>query len=175
MISAIGQARHSSVEVIILTIILKGVFYIVRPSLKPSLPLCLLLQMLDLGERLIKAGVLYADDTPVEKMREERMDGIESQRRNRTVEENLAMFKEMQAGSEEGLKNCLRFKLDMQAGNKALRDPVAFRCNLTSHWRTGDKYKVRSRTDGQGPHNYIVFFGGAGGEGTNRRLVLSTT
>lgn len=100
------------------------------------------LQMLDLGERLIKAGVLYADDTPVEKMREERMDGIESKRRNRSVDENLAMFKEMQAGTEAGLKNCLRFKLDMQAGNKALRDPVAFRCNLTSHWRTGDKYKV---------------------------------
>eukprot|EP00878_Enallax_costatus_P010415 GHUV01010871.1.p1 GENE.GHUV01010871.1~~GHUV01010871.1.p1 ORF type:complete len:501 (+),score=123.71 GHUV01010871.1:69-1571(+) len=99
-------------------------------------------QMLDLGERLIEAGVLYADDTPVEQMREERMHGIDSKRRNRTPEETLAIFKEMQAGTEEGLKNCLRFKLDMQAPNKALRDPVAFRCNLTSHWRTGDKYKV---------------------------------
>uniref|UniRef100_A0A383W857 glutamate--tRNA ligase n=1 Tax=Tetradesmus obliquus TaxID=3088 RepID=A0A383W857_TETOB len=99
-------------------------------------------QMLDLGERLIKAGVLYADDTPVDQMREERMHGIESKRRGRSPEETLAMFKEMQAGSEEGLKNCLRFKLDMQAGNKALRDPVAFRCNLTHHWRTGHTYKV---------------------------------
>lgn len=104
------------------------------------------LQMLDLGERLIKVGVLYADDTPVDQMREERMHGIDSKRRNRTPEETMGLFREMQAGTEQGLKNCLRFKLDMQAPNKALRDPVAFRCNLTSHWRTGDKYKVCSRT-----------------------------
>lgn len=42
-----------------------------------------------------------------------------------------------------GLKNCMRVKLDMSAANKALRDPVAFRCNLTHHWRTGHTYKVR--------------------------------
>jgi hypothetical protein len=33
----------------------------------------------------------------------------------------------------------------MQAGNKALRDPVAFRCNLQHHWRTGHTYKVSSK------------------------------
>eukprot|EP00775_Hariotina_reticulata_P007441 gene7441-7651_t len=99
-------------------------------------------QMLDLGERLIKAGVLYADNTPVEQMREERMHGIESKHRNRPVQQSLDIFKEMQEGSEVGLANCLRFKLDMAAGNKALRDPVAFRCNLTHHWRTGHQYKV---------------------------------
>ncbi|KAF8056743.1 glutamate--tRNA ligase [Scenedesmus sp. PABB004] len=99
-------------------------------------------QMLELGERLIKAGVLYADDTPVEQMREERMHGVESRCRGRSAEESLALFRAMQAGSEEGLRNCLRFRLDMAAGNKALRDPVAFRCNLTHHWRTGETYKV---------------------------------
>lgn len=36
----------------------------------------------------------------------------------------------------------MRVKLDMTAGNKALRDPVMFRCNLTHHWRTGTEYKV---------------------------------
>jgi glutamyl-tRNA synthetase len=44
------------------------------------------------------------------------MDGIESQCRNRSVEENLRLWGEMQAGSEEGLKNCIRIKLDMQVG-----------------------------------------------------------
>ena len=43
-----------------------------------------------------------------------------------------------------GLKNCMRIKLDMSAANKALRDPVAFRCNLTHHWRTEHTYKVGS-------------------------------
>jgi len=36
----------------------------------------------------------------------------------------------------------MRIKLDMSAANKALRDPVAFRCNLTHHWRTEHTYKV---------------------------------
>ncbi|EIE22615.1 glutamyl-tRNA synthetase, putative [Coccomyxa subellipsoidea C-169] len=101
-------------------------------------------QMLDLAERLIKAGILYADDTPVEQMRAERMEGIESQRRNRSVDETLAVWKEMVQGTPEGRKNCIRFKIDMKENNAALRDPVAFRCNDTPHWRTGTKYKART-------------------------------
>ncbi|PSC73885.1 glutamyl-tRNA synthetase [Micractinium conductrix] len=98
-------------------------------------------QLKECGERLIKAGHLYADDTPMEQMREERMVGTESRRRGRSVEENLRLWGEMFAASEEGLKNCMRIKLDMSAANKALRDPVCFRCNLTHHWRTGHEYK----------------------------------
>ncbi len=71
-------------------------------------------QLLELGEKLIKAGVLYADDTPVEQMRDERMKGIESTCRNRTVEENLRIWEEMKAGSEVGLTNAMRFKIDMK-------------------------------------------------------------
>jgi glutamyl-tRNA synthetase len=70
------------------------------------------------------------------------MHGVDSKCRNRSPAESLATFKEMQEGTEKGLTNCLRFKLDMQNPNKALRDPVAFRCNLTPHWRTGQQYKV---------------------------------
>ena len=73
---------------------------------------------------------------------QERMEGIESKHRNRPIAESLAIFQEMQKGSEEGLKNVLRFKINMQDPNKALRDPVAYRCNLTPHWRTGTKYKA---------------------------------
>lgn len=81
---------------------------------------------------------------------QERMHGIDSKCRNRSPEETLAIFKEMQEGTERGLANCLRFKLDMQNPNKALRDPVAFRCNLTPHWRTGEKYKVSLGCCGMG-------------------------
>ena len=98
-------------------------------------------QIFDCAERMIKAGILYADDTPVDQMREERMHGIESKRRNRPVEETEKIWKEMIAGSEEGVKNCLRVKMDMSNPNKALRDPVCFRCNDGHHWRTGYDYK----------------------------------
>ena len=73
---------------------------------------------------------------------QDRMDGIESKRRNRPVEETLAVWKEMVAGSAEGKKHCMRFKINMQDPNKAMRDPVAYRCNDTAHWRTGTKYKA---------------------------------
>ena len=68
---------------------------------------------------------------------------MESARRGRSAEETLGVWREMQGGSEEGARNCLRLKLDMSAANKALRDPVAFRCNPTLHHRTGTRYKAR--------------------------------
>ena len=76
---------------------------------------------------------------------QERMDGIESQRRDRSVEESIQVWQEMQKGSPEGLKNCMRWKISMTNPNKAMRDPVAYRCNLTPHHKTGIKYKVGYR------------------------------
>jgi glutamyl-tRNA synthetase len=73
---------------------------------------------------------------------QERMEGIDSARRGRSAEESLAVWKEMVAGSPEGQRHCMRFKINMQEPNKALRDPVAYRCNATTHWRTGTKYKA---------------------------------
>ncbi|DBA68340.1 TPA: hypothetical protein ACH3X2_013650 [Trebouxia sp. C0005] len=99
-------------------------------------------ELLDLAERLIKKGYIYADDTPLEQMREERMEGIESKHRNRPAEESLAVWQEMVAGTPTGLANCMRFKISMSNLNKAMRDPVAYRCNLIPHIRTGSKYKV---------------------------------
>eukprot|EP00192_Tetraselmis_astigmatica_P007072 CAMPEP_0117656620 /NCGR_PEP_ID=MMETSP0804-20121206/4900_1 /TAXON_ID=1074897 /ORGANISM="Tetraselmis astigmatica, Strain CCMP880" /LENGTH=718 /DNA_ID=CAMNT_0005463031 /DNA_START=7 /DNA_END=2163 /DNA_ORIENTATION=- len=98
--------------------------------------------LMEQAELLIKSELLYADDTPVEQMREERMAMIESKCRSRTVEENLQIWKEMVAGSEVGQLNCIRFKLNMQDNNGCMRDPVAYRCNMTPHHRTGTKYKV---------------------------------
>lgn len=100
-------------------------------------------QMYDLAIKLIKEGKAYCDDTPLEQMREERMVGDASARRERSVEENLQIFtEEMKNGTEVGLKNCLRAKIDYTALNKALRDPVIYRCNLTPHHRTGTQWKM---------------------------------
>eukprot|EP00850_Spirogloea_muscicola_P005029 SM000022S07243 [mRNA] locus=s22:695485:699106:- [translate_table: standard] len=99
-------------------------------------------QLLELAERLIGEGKAYVDDTPLEKMREERMDGTESARRSQAVAENVGMWQEMKAGSTTGRMCCLRGKMDMTAPNKAMRDPVYYRCLLMPHHRVGDKYNV---------------------------------
>lgn len=57
-------------------------------------------------------------------MREERMHGVESKHRNRPVAESLAIFQQMVDGTEEGLRHCIRYKMDMQVG----REP--FECIL---------------------------------------------
>lgn len=95
-----------------------------------------------LAIEMIKRDKAYADDTLQEKMRAERMDGIPSERRNSTVEENLERFAEMTKGSEEGLRWCIRAKISADNPNKAMRDPVIYRCNVMPHHRTGDTWKV---------------------------------
>lgn len=101
----------------------------------------------DVAVKLLKEGKAYIDHTPVEKMREERMDGIESVCRGQSVEQNLKMWDEMVKGSADGVKCCLRFKIDMSADNKTLRDPVGYRCNVNdAHHRTGTKFKASAQT-----------------------------
>lgn len=97
----------------------------------------------DMCKRLVSEGQAYADDTDQETMKKERMDGIESKRRGRTIEENLRIFDEMTKGSEEGVKNCIRAKVSVDDPNKALRDPVIYRCNVdNTHHRTGNTWKA---------------------------------
>eukprot|EP00897_Mesotaenium_endlicherianum_P008593 jgi/Mesen1/7762/ME000408S06874 len=95
-----------------------------------------------MAEKLMREGKAYVDDTPQERMRAERMDGIDSAHRESPLERNLALWEEMRAGSTRGRECCLRGKLEMQAPNKAMRDPVYYRCNPAPHHRTGDKYKM---------------------------------
>ena len=99
-------------------------------------------EMYEMAVKMIREGKAYADDTPLEKMRAERMDGIESARRNESIETHLAKFEEMKKGSEEGLTYCIRAKLSVDNPNKALRDPVIYRCNLEPHHRTGKAWKM---------------------------------
>ncbi|PHH84585.1 hypothetical protein CDD83_1692 [Cordyceps sp. RAO-2017] len=97
----------------------------------------------DMCKKLISMGKAYADDTDQETMRAQRMDGIPSKRRDRSVEENLRIFDEMKKGSPEGLTHCMRAKLSADDPNKAMRDPVIYRCNVNdSHHRTGRKWNM---------------------------------
>lgn len=97
----------------------------------------------DMCKKLISMGKAYADDTDQETMRAQRMDGIPSKRRDRSVEESLCIFEEMKKGSEEGLAHCIRAKISADDANKALRDPVIYRCNVAdAHHRTGRKWNM---------------------------------
>jgi len=99
--------------------------------------------------RTIKEGHAYADDTDQLTMRDERMNGIASKNRDRSVEENLAAFEEMKKGTEAGRKWCIRAKMSVDNPNKAMRDPVIYRCpnpdedgNEIPHHRTGFTWKM---------------------------------
>lgn len=93
--------------------------------------------------RMIKEGHAYADDTPQEKMRDERMKGIASECREKGVEENLAILEEMKEGTEKGQTYCIRAKMSVDNPNKAMRDPVIYRCNVEdAHHRTGTAWKM---------------------------------
>lgn len=91
---------------------------------------------------LLKEGKAYADDTDQMTMRDERMNGIASKRRDDSVQENLARFEEMKKGTDQGTKWCVRAKMSVDNPNKAMRDPVIYRCNPTPHHRTGEKWKI---------------------------------
>ncbi|KAG8529759.1 uncharacterized protein KY384_005240 [Bacidia gigantensis] len=92
--------------------------------------------------RLIKDGRAYGDDTEKEKMQHERWHGIKSERRDASVDQNLARFEEMKKGTDEGLRWCVRAKMSIDDPNKALRDPVIYRCNPERHHRTNDRWKM---------------------------------
>jgi glutamyl-tRNA synthetase len=96
-----------------------------------------------LMEQVIKNGDAYCDDTDVETMRSERDAGTESKCRSQPLQENLRRWQEMLKGSEEGKKNCVRGRMDMQCLNKCLRDPVFYRCKTdVPHAHHGFKYKA---------------------------------
>ncbi|KAL4244909.1 class-I aminoacyl-tRNA synthetase family protein [Abortiporus biennis] len=99
-------------------------------------------KLYELALQMIKTGKAYTDDTEQTQMREERFHGIASKHREDSVEDNLKHFAEMTTGSEEGVRWCLRAKLSVDNPNKAMRDPVIYRCNLLPHHRTGTKWKV---------------------------------
>ncbi len=68
--------------------------------------------------------------------------GKESPWRNRSVEENLKLFREMREGKYKDGEKCLRAKIDMASPNINMRDPVIYRILRETHYRTGDKWCI---------------------------------
>ena len=68
--------------------------------------------------------------------------GKESPYRNRSVEENLTLVREMRAGKYADGSKCLRAKIDMASPNINMRDPVIYRILRETHYRTGDKWCI---------------------------------
>ena len=96
--------------------------------------------------RLIELGKAYVDDLTADEIRAYRgtltEPGKESPYRNRSVEENLDLFRRMTAGAFQNGTRVLRAKIDMGSPNLNMRDPVIYRIAHVSHHRTGDKWCV---------------------------------
>ena len=103
-------------------------------------------QLYQWAEHLIEHGLAYVDDQDAETIREQRggygKPGVESPYRNRSVEENLALFRAMRAGGLPDGSHVLRAKADMQHENMQLRDPVMYRIRHEHHHRTGDQWCI---------------------------------
>jgi glutaminyl-tRNA synthetase len=98
------------------------------------------------AEELIRAGHAYVDDQSQEQIRLSRgtltEPGRNSPFRERSVDENLDLFRRMKAGEFPNGARVLRAKIDMSSGNINLRDPVLYRILHATHPRTGDKWSI---------------------------------
>ena len=103
-------------------------------------------QMYEAAVTLIRKGKAFVCDLSAEQMREYRgtltEPGKESPYRNRTVEENLALFEDMKNGKFADGEKVLRAKIDMASPNINMRDPIIYRVAHMTHHRTGDKWCI---------------------------------
>lgn len=103
-------------------------------------------QLYQWAEELISAGKAYVDDLSPDEMREYRgtltEPGRNSPSRDRTVDENLDLFRRMRSGEFADGAMVLRAKIDMASGNINLRDPVLYRIIRAPHPRTGDAWCI---------------------------------
>ncbi|MEW6001708.1 MAG: glutamine--tRNA ligase/YqeY domain fusion protein [Nitrospirota bacterium] len=103
-------------------------------------------QLYQYALQLIKDGKAYVDSLSAEEIREYRgtltEPGKESPYRNRSVEENLDLFRHMREGKFENGAHVVRARIDMSSGNLNMRDPVMYRILHATHHRTGDRWCV---------------------------------
>ncbi|WP_086982740.1 glutamine--tRNA ligase [Vibrio aphrogenes] len=95
---------------------------------------------------LIEKGLAYVDELSPDEIREYRgtlkEPGKNSPYRDRSIEENLALFEKMRDGGFEEGKACLRAKIDMASSFIVMRDPVIYRVRFIEHHQTGDKWCI---------------------------------
>jgi glutaminyl-tRNA synthetase len=100
----------------------------------------------DFAVRLIQDGNAYVDSRGTEEIRATRGDfykpGEDSPYRNRSVEENVALFAKMRAGELPDGSHVLRAKIDMASPDVKLRDPVMYRIRRAHHHRTGNAWCI---------------------------------
>ncbi len=103
-------------------------------------------QLYDWAEHLIERGLAYVDDSDSETISAGRggygKPGVESEYRDRGVEENLDLFRRMRAGEFPEGSRVLRARIDMQHENMQMRDPVMYRIRHEHHHRTGDRWHI---------------------------------
>lgn len=103
-------------------------------------------QLYQWAELLIQKGLAYVDDLSAEDIRTYRgtltEPGVNSPYRDRSVAENLDLFRRMRAGEFPDGSRVLRARIDMAAGNINLRDPVMYRILHATHHRTGDAWCI---------------------------------
>lgn len=103
-------------------------------------------QLYNWAELLIQEGKAYVDSLNEDEIREYRGNftkpGKESPYRQRSVNENLDLFRRMKAGEFEEGAHVLRAKIDMQSANMNMRDPLLYRIRKTAHHRTGNKWCI---------------------------------
>ncbi len=98
------------------------------------------------AEQLVEAGLAYVDDQDAETISAHRggfgQPGVESPHRDRSTEENLGLLRQMRDGAFADGERVLRAKIDMQADNMWLRDPVMYRIRRAPHHRTEDRWCI---------------------------------
>jgi len=103
-------------------------------------------KLYDFAIDLIKKGLAYVDDQSSEEIASQKgtptQPGANSPFRNRSVEENLDLFRRMNTGEFPEGSRVLRAKIDMSSPNMHMRDPVIYRILFHPHHRTGDSWKV---------------------------------
>lgn len=103
-------------------------------------------QLYDYAEQLIRSGHAYVCDLTADEIRDYRgtltEPGRDSPYRNRSVEENLDLFRRMRAGEFPDGSRTLRAKIDMASPNLNMRDPVIYRIRRAEHHRTGNAWCI---------------------------------